>query len=206
MLDLIDKSGEVTVRSGPDGGVQGGAKGGPPIASPPCAEAEWGGLAAEALAAARRDGGQGAVGGGAGPGAQGGRCPRPGADPDEAGGEAAGSWAWGGHGEASSPPWASFSPCFHHRWTNCACCSWRRWMRTRSSRTSTWSRYWELRGVPAAPIPSPPPYTCPLIPPRLISLPFNASSQIQGLELRLQQSQKLLKAYEETQEKMKKVS
>uniref|UniRef100_A0A493T536 Sperm associated antigen 5 n=1 Tax=Anas platyrhynchos platyrhynchos TaxID=8840 RepID=A0A493T536_ANAPP len=30
--------------------------------------------------------------------------------------------------------------------------------------------------------------------------------QIQGLELRLQQSQKLLKAYEETQEKMKKVS
>lgn len=44
------------------------------------------------------------------------------------------------------------------------------------------------------------------MPPRLISLPFNASSQIQGLELRLQQSQKLLKAYEETQEKMKKVS
>lgn len=99
-----------------------------------------------------------------------------------------------------------FPPCFHLRWTNCACCSWRRWMRTHSSRTSTWSRYWELPGVPAAPIPSPPPYTCPLIPPRLISLPFNASSQIQGLELRLQQSQKLLKAYEETQEKMKKVS
>lgn len=112
MLDLIDKSGEVTVRAGPDGGVQGGAKGGPPIASPPCAEAEWGGLAAEALAAARRDGGQGAVGGGAGPGAQGGRCPRPGADPDEAGGEAAGSWAWGGRVGASGCGETSFSPLF----------------------------------------------------------------------------------------------
>lgn len=93
MLQLIDKSGEVTVCDGGRAGLhaQGVQAPGPSSQHPlSLIESEGRGFPAEALAAARRDGGQGAVGGDEGAETQGGHCPCAGASAAAAGGEASG--------------------------------------------------------------------------------------------------------------------